>query len=64
MDDSPFVCSLEGFGDLACHGQRLATLIAPCCNAIRKRRPFDQFEYQRGQTVRFFAVRKWRRCSG
>ena len=53
MDDSLFVCSLEGFGDLACHGQRLGDPHCPMLQSIRKRRPFDQFEYQRGQTVRF-----------
>ena len=54
MDDALLVRRVERLGDLAGDGERLRDRQGAALEAIGERRPFDQFEHQRGDAIRFF----------
>ncbi len=51
MDDALLMCRFEGSGDLLGDGQGFVDGDRPLLDAIRQRRPFDQFEDQRLDTL-------------
>ena len=48
MDDPLLVRGFQGFGDLLRDRQRLVERDCPASDAIRERRPLDQFHHERG----------------
>ena len=54
VDDALLVRRFERLGDLPRDGQRLVEGDGALRDAIRKRRPFDEFEHERLRAVRVF----------
>jgi hypothetical protein len=54
MNDPLLMRSFESLSDLSRHRQRLVHRNRPLCDAIGERRPLDQLQHQRLDTLRLF----------